>query len=57
MTSDTSYSVTGFEAINLIQNLEHRSGGNDLKAITNSEPYETLSQETCYKVEYVTIKA
>ena len=57
MTFDTSSSVTGFEAINLIQNLEHRSGGNDLNAITNSETYTTLSQETCYKVDYVTIKA
>ena len=42
MTLDTTKGESGWEAINLIQNLENRSGGNDLLAVLN--PGSTLSQ-------------
>ena len=33
ISRDTSYGLSGFEAKNLLSNLEHRSCGNGLKAI------------------------
>ena len=33
ITPETSEAVSGFEAINLIQNLENRSSGNDIEAL------------------------
>ena len=59
MTADTTYpSVNGFEFVNLFQNLEHRSSGNNLKAITVAAPNkQTLSQNTCFKVDYAALKS
>ena len=53
ITADTSTSVSGYEAINLIQNLQNRSSGNDQYAlIASTNPKTTLGQHTCYKVAY-----
>ena len=59
ITSDTSPSVVDFEPENLINNLQNRSSGNGIKALTsaavfgssnNPSPDATeLSDETCFK--------
>ena len=60
MTSDTSVSVNGFEAINLIENLENRSCS-DFLAVANNETltnFDTsdssyrISSHTCFKTTY-----
>lgn len=58
ITSDTSSAVTeDFLADNLIENLEYRSGGNDLLAIKSHNPLDYLGQHTCFKTNYATIRA
>ena len=57
ITSDTTTAVTNHEAINLIQNLEHRHSVAATKAVTVSNPLARLTQYTCFKAEYLVIKA
>ena len=52
MTSDTSVAVTGWEAKNLLQNLENRVSGNDNYAIISWSPLTRLTQHTCFKSDY-----
>ena len=44
LTEDTSPSLTGFEPINLVQNLENHSCGNGLKAIKTAAIYDDLKK-------------
>ena len=57
ITTDTSPSVSGSEAINLITNLEHRSSNSDQYAITVSDPWTRLTDKSCFEVDYTTIKS
>ena len=60
VSADTSPSVSGFEAQNLLDNLQNRSCGNDLPAIKVEASYGSygspsvnpvyLTQESCYEV-------
>ena len=57
ITPDTSSSVIGSEATNLITNLEHRSSHKLYEAITVSVPETRLGSQTCFEVEYTSIKS
>ena len=59
ITSDTSQSVSGFEPLNLLKNLENRSACGDLKAIETAAVWSAaleeadpgasrLTEETCF---------
>ena len=52
MTSDTSVAVTGWEAKNLLQNLENRVSGYDNYAIISWSSLARLTQHTCFKSDY-----
>ena len=50
MTSDTSVSVNGFEAINLIENLENRSCS-DFLAVANNETLTNFdTSDSSYRI-------
>ena len=57
ITPDTSSSVIGSEATNLIKNLEHRTSDKNNEAIIVSVPEERLGSKTCFEVDYTAIKS
>ena len=48
--------VVGYEAINLLQNLENRIAGYNNFAISVASPLTRLTQRTCFKSKYQDIK-
>lgn len=49
--------MTGFEALNLLRNLEHRSTSSKARATLDPNVPTTLSEETCFKSSFDQIRA
>ena len=55
ITADTSHSLPGYEAENLIRNLSSRSCGNDLQPLIDSYGHKA-THKSCYRVSDVQLK-